>query len=149
MIEPTIDAIELPMPTPVAPETPVTDAAELLRQPETPAVVVCDDDRIVGLVTDSDIVAMVAETADRPPVRDVMSTPVTTIESTATVTEAADTMRAAGVKQVPVTDLDGYCGVLSVEHVAPYCSRSRLDIEWDAEPLALESVDVRKRSASD
>jgi len=149
MIEPTIDAIELPVPTPVAPETPVTDVAQSLRHPDTSAVVVCEDDRIVGLVTDSDIVAMVAETTDRPPVRDVMSTPVTTIESSATITEAANTMRSAGVKQVPVTGPTGYCGMLAVEHVAPYCSRSRLDIEWEADPLTLESASGRQRSASD
>ena len=141
MIETPIDTIEIQSPPSITPETAVCDAARHLRRPDVSALPVLEDEAIVGIVTESDIVAMVAETDAQPVVRELMSTPVTTIAATATIVEAAETMRANGIKQLPVLTDGTYYGICSVGSLAPYLSRRALDIEWQAEPLSLDTAE--------
>lgn len=142
MIDTPVEAVRLRSPPPVAPETPVPEAANHLREPDVPALPVLADGTLVGIVTDSDLVALLAETDDRPAVRAIMSTPVTTITPTATLHDAAETMRAAGVKHLPVVRNGRYRGMLSVDSLAPFLSRSTLDIEWHGDPLRIETDDL-------
>lgn len=125
----------------VDPSTPIDEAAAHLRVPSVPALVVRDEaDDLVGIVTESDLVALLAETDDLTTVATAMSAPVTTIRPTATVTEAAATMREAGVKHLPVVDDRGaYHGLVSTTTLAPYRSRRSLDVEWTDEPLRVDA----------
>jgi len=89
----------------VAAATPVPAAAERLRDPDVEILVVRDDDRaVLGVVTESDVVALVAETDDLGTVARCMSSPAVTIRPTATVREAAARMCRDGVKHLPVVD---------------------------------------------
>ncbi len=135
----------------VTPETPVTDAAQHLRDPDVPALVVRDGaEAVVGIVTESDVVALVAETDELATVDQCMSAPVTTVRPTATVTEAAERMCSEGVKHLPVVDGRGdYHGVVSTETLAPYCSRRSLDVTWASEPLEVDASDVAGVPAHD
>ncbi|WP_408957408.1 cyclic nucleotide-binding/CBS domain-containing protein [Natrinema sp. 74] len=147
MIETTVETVEFPAPQTITPDARLSEAAHHLRRTDVPALVVRRDESIVGIVTESDIVALVAETDERPPVREFMSTPVTTISPAATLTEAAETMRFAGVKHLPVVHDGVYHGLLSVRTLAPYLSRHRLEIEWAGEPLSLGSTAGREATA--
>ena len=110
-------------------------AAEQLRDPETPALFVQDETgALIGVVTESDIVATIAEGSTNPPVESYMSTPVQTIGPKVPVGLAADRMRDAGVTVLPVVD-DGYVGFVTRDQLAPYLPRHRLDITWDGEPI--------------
>jgi CBS domain-containing protein len=149
MIQTTIDAVGVSRPPTISPDTPVDEAATYLRRAEVSALPVLADGAVAGIVTASDLVAMVAETAERPAVRAIMSTPVTTISPTATVCDAAERMRAEGVKHLPVVTDDGYRGLLSVADLAPYLPRYSLDIEWQAEPLSVETDGGRRLPAGD
>ncbi|MFD1563330.1 cyclic nucleotide-binding/CBS domain-containing protein [Haloarchaeobius amylolyticus] len=149
MIEPTVDSVTLsPSPT-IAPDTPVSEAAQSLRRTDVAALPVVADESIVGIVTESDIVALVAETDERPVVRTIMSSPVTTISPTATLAEAAETMRTVGVKHLPVVADGSYRGLLSARTLAPYLPRHRLEIEWHDDPLCLDSSDGHSLTAGD
>lgn len=145
MLETTVEAVEIRSPHPVAPEVSVTEAAQHLRRPEIPALVVLEDDAVIGIVTESDVVASVAETDEQPPVWAIMATPVTTIAPTATLREAAETMRTSGVKHLPVVADGIYRGLLSVQTLAPYLSRRQLEIERQDEPTRVELPDRRER----
>jgi CBS domain-containing protein len=126
----------------VDPETSAMEAAGYLRQPGEPALVVRDGGEVVGVVTDSDIVAVVAEGGSNPPVTSFMSSPVVTIPPSTQVGLAADRMRDAGVGLLPVVEGDGtYRGVVTKEALAPYLSRHRLEITWDSDPLTLGGSD--------
>jgi CBS domain-containing protein len=114
-----------------------------------PALVVSEGDTVVGVITESDLVAMVAETDERPPVRSVMSTPATTVSTDATVFEAAETMRTAGVRHLPVVEDGVYCGLLSTTTLAPYLSRHNLDVEWTDEPKRVGATERRGVTAGD
>jgi CBS domain-containing protein len=144
MIEMTVDNLGVRAPPTVSPDLPAREAAQRLRCPTVPALVVCLDDVVTGIVTESDIVAMVAETTEEPTVEEIMSTPVTTIEPTATLETATETMRAAGIRHLPVVSDGSYRGLLSADALSPYLSRGKLEIEWHGESLNLESPDGRE-----
>lgn len=116
----------------------MTEVARHLRRPGVSAVVVLAGADVAGVVTASDVVALVAETDDRPSVDAVMSSPVRTVSPGATLPTAAERMRGAGVKHLAVVDDGTYAGLLSADALAPYCSRRNLDIEWRGEPLRVD-----------
>jgi CBS domain-containing protein len=124
----------------VGPTLPIADAAERLRDPRVPALVVRDDeDTVTGIVTDGDVVAAVAEHATDGDVASIMSSPVVTVTPTTTVGLAADRMRKAGVTLLPVVDETGdYLGLATRETLAPHVARHRLDVTWDRDPLAID-----------
>jgi CBS domain-containing protein len=122
----------------IQPNCSITSAATQLRDPAVPALVISDGHGgIDGIVTESDIVAAVAEDGVSNPVTECMSTPVVTVEPTTSVGLAADRMRDAGVSTVPVVD-EEYHGLVTREALAPYLSRKRLAITWDDEPLRID-----------
>jgi CBS domain-containing protein len=144
MIEMTVNEVLIRNPPALAPETPATEAARHLRRPEVPALVILDDDTITGIVTESDIVAMVAETDNQVLIREIMSSPVTVISPGATLSKAAEMMRSSGIKHLPVVDKSNYRGLLSAKTLAVYLSRSNLDIIWDGKPLRVSTVEGQK-----
>ena len=149
MIEMTVNGLGVRAPPTVSPDLPATEAAERLRRPSVSALVVRLDDAVAGIVTESDIVAMVAETTAQPTVGEIMSSPVTTIEPTATLEAATETMQAAGVKHLPVVSDGSYRGLLSADALSPYLSRGKLEIEWHGESLNLESPDGQEFRMND
>lgn len=120
----------------VAPTATTTEAAKRLRDPETPALFVEQDGDLLGVITESDIVATVAEGGDNPPVEAYMSTPVQSVSPTQSVGLAADRMRDTGVTLLAVID-GGYVGFVTVGTLAPYLPRHRLEVTWDGDPVRL------------
>lgn len=120
----------------------IDHAASVLRDPDVPALLVRDSsDELAGIVTESDIVATVAEGGVAHEVRSCMSTPVVTIPPTTPIGLAADRMREAGVSVLPVVEESGeYHGLVTRTALAPYLSRQRLDITWDGDPLVLDDA---------
>jgi len=149
MIELTVGAVETRTPQTITPETAVSTAAELLRRPEIPALPVIEDGSVAGIVTASDIVALVAETEDQPSISAIMSSPVSTIAPGATLLEAANCMQTAGVKHLPIVEDGVYLGLLSADTLAPYLSRHNLDIEWADDPLRVDTAGNGGLTASD
>ena len=80
MIETTVEPLVTDDAATVPPELPTPEAAERLRDPSVPALVVLDsEDSVVGIVSDSDFVALVAESPGSVPVETIMSSPVRTV----------------------------------------------------------------------
>lgn len=95
----------------------VIEAAKLMRRLNIASVFVRHQSRIIGLVTESDIVKKVVG-ADRPascvPVEDIMSTPLVGIEERRPLTEAADLMSQYQSLHLGVMKDGTVVGVLSV-----------------------------------
>jgi CBS domain-containing protein len=142
MIDVPVSAVMTECAPTVPPTTTAVEAATRLRRADVCAVVVHDSsDGIVGIVTESDIVAVVAEGGENPSVESFMSTPVVTVEPSTPVGLAADRMRDAGVARLPVAGGEaGYRGLVARADVAPYLSRHRLDIDWQGDPLSLDGT---------
>lgn len=149
MIETTIETVTTPTVPTIAPETPVTEAAEQLRATDVSALVVLDSGTVVGVVTEGDIVALVAETDERPAVRAIMSAPVTTVTPGTTVFEAVERMRTRGVKHLPVVDDGVFRGLVSASALAPYCSRHNVAIDWEDDPLRVDGSGATGVTAGD
>jgi len=147
MIEVSVSSLVTDAPT-VPPETSTVEAATRLRQPEVPALVVSSGEEVVGVVTESDVVAVVAEGGENPPVDSYMSAPVVTTSPSTDVGLAADRMRDAGVGLLPVVDDGTYRGVVTRDALAPYLSRHRLEVTWEGDPLTLGGSDPRGDDAS-
>lgn len=132
------EAMREPAPL-VAPDCSLSAAASTLRQPDVPALIVgTSSTELTGVVTESDVVAVVAEEGFSEPVEAYMSTPVVTVRPSTTVGLAADRMRDASVTLLPVVDETGeYRGLVTRESLAPYLSRQRLDVTWEGDPLTL------------
>ncbi|WP_122090200.1 CBS domain-containing protein [Halalkalicoccus subterraneus] len=138
MIETYVEAVMTDTVPTVSPTTPVASAAQRLRDPAVPALVVLDDQRVVGIVTESDFVALVAETNEPVSVEAIMSTPVVTVPSGTPTGLAADRMHEAGVRHLPVVDGETYRGLVSLRSLSPFLSRARLDVTWRGEPIHLD-----------
>jgi predicted transcriptional regulator len=88
----------------VAPQTPVKEVARLLVEQRVSGVPVVDAGRVVGIVSESDILPLHEERPARPvrTAADVMTAPVITVTEEATVTEAARVLERHRVKRAPV-----------------------------------------------
>jgi CBS domain-containing protein len=86
--------------------------------------VVLEGDRLVGIVTKSDVVSLVADgrDLDEPTVGDVMSAEPVTIAPDAGVRDAARLMADHGIKHLPVVEgeaLVGMCSSTDLSRVLP------------------------------
>jgi CBS domain-containing protein len=97
--------------------TCVVDAAKKMREKKIGSVFVRLDGRIVGIVTEPDIVREVIGTERSPlfiTVEDIMSSPIIGIEERRPLTEAADLMERHGTRHLAVTKSGEIVGVVSV-----------------------------------
>lgn len=92
------------------------EAARTLRDHRISSVVVLDGDAPVGIVTERDIVALVAEGGDAraATLSDRMSRDLVTISSRSDVTDAARLMEERGIRHLPVVDRNRLIGIVSI-----------------------------------
>ena len=100
----------------------VGDVLQLLRAQRTGAAVICEGDKLVGILTERDALKLMACGADfSQPVREVMSNEPKTIPSSATVAEAIRVMAQGGYRHLPILDDDGKpAGVVAVHGIVRY-----------------------------
>ena len=82
------------------------EAARMLRHYETDDIIVTDENRLpVGIVTDEDILSKVSDVtvyAEATTLKDIMSTPLVTINEKATLQDALHKMRDNHIRKLPV-----------------------------------------------
>lgn len=97
--------------------TSVVDAAKLMKACNVGSVLVSQKGRIVGIVTESDVVKKFVGADKVPyfiPVEEIMSSPVVGIEERRPITEAADLMNKHRTRHLGVTKAGTLVGVVSV-----------------------------------
>ena len=97
--------------------TSAIEAAKLMTNHTVGSVFVKRDNRIVGIVTEPDIIRKVVGAERVPyyvPVEEIMSTPVIGIDVRRPITEAADMMEQHGTRHLAVLNDGSIVGVLSV-----------------------------------
>ena len=88
----------------------VHDAALQMRDRHVGAVVVVEDDRPTGIVTDRDLVLRAILEGRDPnttPVRDVMSRNLAVLRRDDRIDDAVSSIRTAGVRRLPIVDAKG------------------------------------------
>ena len=97
--------------------TSVIEAAKLMKACNVGSVLISHEGRVIGIVTESDIVKKVVGSDLGPyfvPVEDIMSSPIVRIEERCPLTEAADLMNRHQTHHLGVTKGGSVVGILSV-----------------------------------
>lgn len=100
---------------------PVSEAAHTMRDSDTGALVVTDNGRVAGIVTDRDITTRVVADSKDPstPVREAYSgTDIATVGPDTSVDEAVQIMRSKAVRRLPVVKDDRPVGIVSLGDLA-------------------------------
>lgn len=106
----------------VAPDTNLREAASLMRDLDIGALPVCENDRVVGFVTDRDITVRATaagRSSDECQVKEVMTHGVVYCREDASLEEAERLMKDRQVRRLVVLDDDRrLSGILSLGDVA-------------------------------
>lgn len=101
----------------------IAEAARIMKREDTGVVPIIDNDRkLVGLITDRDIVVRLVAEGRNPldcKVNEAMTKSIRSVNEDATVDEVMQTMRGANVRRVPVCDNnDRIVGIVSMADLA-------------------------------
>ncbi len=103
-------------------DTPVTYAAKMMKQEDVGIAPVVENDRLVGTLTDRDVVVRVVAEGKDPDsltVREVASTALLTVEPEQRLDEALQLMARHQVRRLPVVEENGrFVGVVAQADVA-------------------------------
>ena len=116
-------------------ETTITAAARDLTAHGIGSLVV-GEERIDGIVTETDIVKSVSEGIDptSTPVSALMSDPVVTVRPTDSVETAGERMGHNNVKKLPVTEDGKPIGIVTTTDLAHFLPRQRVGMSAQPEP---------------
>jgi CBS domain-containing protein len=101
----------------VAPEAPVLEAIRLMAEHGVGALLVMQGDTLLGVVSERDYarkVILKGRSSNDTPVREIMSSPVTTVRAEQSVHDCMRIMSEHRFRHLPVVDDDGVVGVLSI-----------------------------------
>jgi len=121
----------------ITPGSPIVEAATRLRDEGIGSLVVERDGDCVGIITESDIVAVTAEEGDtrQLTVGDVMATALVTVDADADVETAVERLRTHGIKKLPVVADGDLVGILTTTDISRYVPHiTRPDLSGDARP---------------
>jgi CBS domain-containing protein len=108
-------------PLTVAPDVTVHAAALAMTDRNVSAAAVTDNDRLVGIITERDVLRQVVAMRRDPSevrVREVMSSPAISVTLGTSVAEAAAIMRDNHIRHLTVVDADGkVAGILAQRYV--------------------------------
>jgi len=106
----------------VSPDTPVTEAAELMESEDVGSLPVLEGDELAGMITDRDIVIRAIARGKDPrgmPVREISTRDVVAIRGDEDLSEALKLMASHQVRRLPVVDESNHLvGVLAQADVA-------------------------------
>ncbi len=132
--------------TTAAPDTTLEEAARLMKNEDVGAIPVVEDDRLLGIVTDRDIVVRGIAAGNDPfdcTLQEILSGDLETIEPDAEVDEAAELMARRQIRRLPVVEDGLLIGMLSLGDIAV----KQREEEMVAATLAQVSKGVKKSAA--
>ena len=114
-------------PRTIEPGATARDAARRMETFSVGSLVVVDDERPVGMLTDRDLALKILE-EERDPgevsVRELMSEDLVTLAPDASLRKAIEVMKEEGVRRLPVVDADGKLkGVVAADDVLEILAR--------------------------
>jgi CBS domain-containing protein len=127
-----------------SPDDSIEDAARRMAQEDVGALPVCEGRKVIGIVTDRDIVVRgLAKGLDaKATVRDVMTDRLETVSESDDIEDVHDRMSAAQVRRLPVVDESGeLVGMIALADVARVAESQEAGatLEEISEPVAGES----------
>ena len=103
----------------VSPSDSVDEAARLLTFHDISGLPVCDGSRVVGVLSEADLIGKSGATVD-----EVMTTPAVTIPETTSLEQVARQLTQERIRRLPVVDASGnLVGIVSRHDVLLWASR--------------------------
>ena len=102
----------------------VKDAAKMMNDAGVGCIVVMEKNSTVGILTERDFVRKIIaqEKSLSTPVKDVMSSPLITIDPNESVWELAQLMKVKHIHKVPVADKGKLIGIVTSTDLTRLCS---------------------------
>lgn len=128
----------------VGPEYNVADVASLMRSKRIGSVIVLEDDRVLGILTERDILGVVGSGEDPKNVaaHEALTDDLVTIGPDAPVEAAAQEMVRAGVRHLPVISEQDLIGIVSMRDLV------RWSVRGVAESSDLPHIELSKQVLS-
>ena len=101
----------------VAPDTSVLDAIKLMAEKAIGSLIVMDDDKLCGIMTERDYARKViikGRSSKSTQVSEIMSADVLTTSSAQTVNECMEMMTERRIRHLPVVEGDEVIGMISI-----------------------------------
>ncbi|WP_407308623.1 CBS domain-containing protein [Desulfosporosinus sp. SB140] len=105
----------------VGPKASVVEVAQLMKKDDVGSIPICDDNKVMGIITDRDIVLNViaaGQDCKNTLAQDIMSKNVVSVSTDQDVHEAADLMSKYQVRRLPVIDQGKLVGILAIGDMA-------------------------------
>ena len=94
----------------IAASDSIVEAARIMKREDAGVVPVVDGDKLIGIITDRDIVVRLVAEGRNPldcKINEAMTKNIRSVSEDATVDDVLDVMRSANVRRVPVVDRNG------------------------------------------
>ena len=97
----------------------INETAKMMEDAKVGAVIIMENNTPVGIVTDRDFAVKVAAHAYEisSPIKQIMSSPLLSINSNESVRNAADLMHERGVRKLPVISDDKVVGIITATDI--------------------------------
>jgi len=128
-----------------APDTNVTDVAAIMRDRDIGDVLIVEDGKLRGIVTDRDLTLQALTGQDDPrqtPVSKYMSTKIVTGESMWNLTQVSSVMAEHQIRRLPIVQDGKLVGIISLGDVARYEDQTHVvakSLQAISEPLGISS----------
>lgn len=111
-------------------ETTLNEVANLMVEADCGEIPVTDGNRLIGVITDRDIVCRVVAKGKNPSAvtaGECMTEPVVTVNEDSTLEDVLSVMEEKQIRRVPVVDATGCCcGIISQADVALTAQKSEV-----------------------
>ncbi len=97
-----------------SPESSISNVVEIMMSEDTGAVVIVEESRSVGIITEKDILRRVVKTAkdfEETLAKDVMTNPVITIEAERPISDALEMLRENNIRRLVITEAGALIGL--------------------------------------
>ena len=104
----------------VSPDATVYDALKLMAKKEIGALVVIEDEKMVGILSERDYarkIILKGKSSKETAVADVMSTPIISINPGSSIDECMTLMTTKHIRHLPIIENDKLLGIVSIGDV--------------------------------
>lgn len=101
----------------IAPDATILDALELMAEKNVGAVIVLDDEKLVGILSERDYarkVVLKGRTSNKTAVSEIMTSSVSTVSPNASVDDCMEMMTLGRFRHLPVIEDRKVIGVVSI-----------------------------------
>lgn len=130
----------------VTPDAPLSEAIEQMKKDEGGCVIICEDERVVGIFTERDLLhKIIGQEIDfSSPVRDWMSAGVEMLTPEATIGDAVLVMNEKGYRNIPLVENDRLIGSISLLDVITYLAESYPKETMNLPPVPAQVMDTQE-----